>query len=205
MERGLNTLNLKKGLSFVAFGFFFTLINLNLTLNGAKLNVTPDFIGWILFFLAFDLLGTYVKDKLYLKWLSLVLVIITAADWVLEITKPELDTGAVRTFVTVLSGVYMYLLFGALEVIARDFKSSEESTIRILRILNIVLYLGFVAAALAGASSGASALLLLSAILGMAALIAAIITMVVLFRLKGEIGDKLDEKLDGKDVEFHDN
>ena len=205
MERGLNTLNLKKGLSFVAFGFFFTLINLNLTLNGAKLNVTPDFIGWILFFLAFDLLGTYVKDKLYLKWLSLVLVIITAADWVLEITKPELDTGAVRTFVTVLSGVYMYLLFGALEFIARDFKSSEESTIRILRILNIVLYLGFVAAALAGASSGASALLLLSAILGMAALIAAIITMVVLFRLKREIGDKLDEKLDGKDVEFHDN
>ena len=73
MERGLNTLNLKKGLSFVAFGFFFTLINLNLTLNGAKLDVTPDFIGWILFFLAFDLLGTYVKDKLYLKWLSLVL------------------------------------------------------------------------------------------------------------------------------------
>ena len=189
----------------MAFGFFFTLINLNLTLNGAKLNVTPDFIGWILFFLAFDLLGTYVKDKLYLKWLSLVLVIITAADWVLEITKPELDTGAVRTFVTVLSGVYMYLLFGALEVIARDFKSSEESTIRILRILNIVLYLGFVAAALAGASSGASALLLLSAILGMAALIAAIITMVVLFRLKREIGDKLDEKLDGKDVEFNDN
>ena len=198
-------MNLKKGLSFVAFGFFFTLINLNLTLNGAKLNVTPDFIGWILFFLAFDLLGTYVKDKLYLKWLSLVLVIITAADWVLEITKPELDTGAVRTFVTVLSGVYMYLLFGALEFIARDFKSSEESTIRILRILNIVLYLGFVAAALAGASSGASALLLLSAILGMAALIAAIITMVVLFRLKREIGDKLDEKLDGKDVEFNDN
>ena len=198
-------MNLKKGLSFVAFGFFFTLINLNLTLSGAKLNVTPDFIGWILFFLAFDHLGAYVKDKVYLKWLSLLLIVMTAAEWGMEIVKPELSTGALKTFITVISGVYMFLLFGSLERIAADFRSPRESTIRILKILNIILYLGFVAAALAAAPDGASAIMALAVVLGIAALAAAIVTMVVLFKLRREISDKLDTADDGKDGQINDN
>ena len=71
-----------KSTGLKAFGFLFTLINLNLTLNGKTLNITPDFIGWILFFLAFDRLGSYVKGKEYLKWMSLVLAILSAALWV---------------------------------------------------------------------------------------------------------------------------
>ena len=83
-------MNIKKGLSYVAFGFLFTLVNFNLTLNGGTLNVMPDFVGWILFFLAFDKLGTYISDKKYMKWISLILAVVTAALWILGMAKPEI-------------------------------------------------------------------------------------------------------------------
>ena len=60
-------MNLRKGLTLIAFGFLFTLIDLNLTLNGKTLNVTPDFIGWILMYLAIDNLGDYADRKPILK------------------------------------------------------------------------------------------------------------------------------------------
>ena len=46
----INHMDLRKGLSYVAFGFLFTLINFNLTVNGQAISITPNFIGWILFF-----------------------------------------------------------------------------------------------------------------------------------------------------------
>ena len=186
-------MDLKKGLSFVAFGFMFTLVNLNLTLNGATLNVMPDFIGWILLFLAHDRLGKYLSGKVYLKYLALLLAFMTGGAWVMEIAKPELDLGAVKTFVTVLSAFYMFVLLGALAVLARDLDSRLEGIITVLRILDPLLCLGFVAAAFAGVSSGSMGLTGLAGVLGLAALAAAIVTMIVLFRLRGEIRRKAED------------
>ena len=70
------SMNIKKGISYVAFGFLFTLVNFNLTINSVSICVTPDFIGWLLFFLAFDKLGTYISDKSYMKWNALVMSLI---------------------------------------------------------------------------------------------------------------------------------
>ena len=187
-------MDLKKGLSLVAFGFFFTLVNFNLTLNGATLNVTPDFIGWILLFLAYDKLGKYTADKKYIKWLSLLLIVMTAAVWLSEIVKPELDVGTVRTFNTVLSGVYMFFLFGSLVELARDYGSQREGILGVLKYLNPALLLGFVAVGIAGVTAKSAALTLLAGLLGVAALAAAIVTMVVLFQLRKEISDKLADE-----------
>ncbi len=185
-------MDLKKGLSLIAFGFFFTLVNLNLTLNGTVLNVTPAFVGWILLFLAFDRLGGYTSGKLYLKWLSLLLIVMTAAVWVCDLARPELDTGAVKTFNTVLESVYMFLLLGVLASVAHDYGSRKESTLGMLRFLNPALMLGFVLAGIMGVSAGSASLTVIAAVLGAAALAAAIVTMVVLFGLKKEISDRLD-------------
>jgi len=61
-------MNVKKSLSLIAFAYFFTLVNLNLQSNGTSINIFPDFIGWILFFLAHDKLGSYMDGKKYMKW-----------------------------------------------------------------------------------------------------------------------------------------
>ena len=192
-------MNLKKGLNLVAWGFFFTLVNFNLTLNGVTLNVTPDFIGWILLFLAHDRLGRYLEGKIYLKWLALLLAFMTCGTWVMELAKPELDMGAATTFVTVLSAFYMFVLLGALAKLAGDFGSRLEGTITALRFLDPLLCLGFVAAAIAGSAAGSEGVIGLAAVLGIAALAAAIATMIVLFKLRGEIRREAEDA--GADTE----
>ncbi|MBQ5978023.1 MAG: hypothetical protein IJL51_07820 [Oscillospiraceae bacterium] len=185
-------MNLKKGLSLVAFGFLFTLVNLNLTFNGSAVNIMPDFVGWILFFLAIDPLGDYAADKKYLKWAALVLAVFTAAFWLLEIAMPELDPGLLKTLVSVAEAVYMFLLFGVLEKIAHDYGSQREGSIRTLKILNLALFAGFVVIGLLAAAQGSLALTGTAAVLGVAALVAYIVTMVTLFKLKREIAEKTE-------------
>ena len=182
-------MSIKKGLSYVAFGFLFTLVNINLTLNGAKINVTPSFIGWILFFLAHDQLGEYTADQKYLKWAALVQVILTAAIWILEIAKPELEETLLETVSTAVSTVYMFILFGSLEKIAHDYGSSREDTVHMLRYINLGLNCAaFLVSVLAEAGVALSILAGIVLVLGIAAIPAAVFTLIVLFKLKNEIG-----------------
>lgn len=181
-------MNIKKGLSFVAFGFLIILVNLNLTLNGHTVNVTPDFIGWLLLFFAHDKFGVYTQDKGYLKWVSLILAILTGAFWVLDLAGFDADITIFEAVANIVAAAYMYILFSILESVARDYGSENESTIRMLKIINLAL---FVILAVMGmfAEKGISSNLYLGAfaVIGAAALIAAVVTAVTLFRLKGEI------------------
>lgn len=184
-------MDLKKGLSYVAFGFLFTLVNLNLTLNGGTLNVMPDFVGWILFFLAVGCLGSYAAGKGYLKGLALLLAVITFFTWIVAIVSPELDLSGWNMIPNLLAAVYMFILFGILEQIARDYGSPLESRIRTLKILNLALYLGLTALGLLGLlGKGLELLAMLIIAVGVAALIAAIVTCVTLFKLRNEIRQK---------------
>ena len=194
MESGRLLMNLKKGLTFVAFGFLFTLVNLNITYNGTAVNILPDFLGWILFFLAFDMLGKYVEDKLYLKWVALILTIVTAVIWIFGIAKPELDIDFLKTAVAVVSMVFMFLLFGSLEEIAHEYGSAREGTLHMLRILNLILNVAFVVLALLAGYVSLENYALLAAFVGTAALVAAIITAFVLFELRKDISDRLPEQ-----------
>lgn len=187
-------MDIKKGLSYVAFGFLFTLVNINLNLNGGSLNITPDFIGWILFFLAFDKLGTYISDKKYMKWIALVLAIVTAALWILEMAKPELNVDIISTFVAIVSLVYMFILFGVLEKIATDYKSSRADTLRMLKILNLALYLAFLGLSLLYLYNKSTYTVAAAAFTGIAALVAAVFTALVLFGLRKEIKEYVTEE-----------
>jgi len=186
-------MNIKKALSLVAFGFLFTLVNLNLTVSGGTINVTPDFIGWILLFLAFDKLGNYVESKGFLKWISLGMAVMTCVIWGMETLKPELDAGSLKTLGAIVSLIYMYFLFGVLEQVAADSRSRYVSAIGTLKILNLVLYVGFIAAGLGVAAAGSSVLALLAAGIGVAALVCAVITAVVLFKLRREVRDRTED------------
>ncbi len=183
-------MNINKALSYVAFGFLFTLVNLNLNFGTITVNVFPDFVGWILFFLAFDELGTYLEGKRYMKWISLGMIILTAVIWVMRMMSPELELNILTTAATIVSLVYMFILFGALEQVARDYQSKRESTIRMLKIVNLILYVAFVVTALGFIAVQQAAWAMVAAVVGAAALVAAIITLVVLFQLRREIRER---------------
>ena len=180
-------MNLKKALSLIAFGFLFTLVSINLTVNGQKINLTPDFIGWILMMVAFDNLGDYVKDKMYLKWMSLILAVAYAVLWIFSLVKPELNLGILNTCAAIVSSVYMFMLFGILEKIAHDIGSARESTIRMLKILNLGSYLAVLVCGLVFTKTEAPVFGVLVLVFGVAIIVCAVITAVVLFKLKKEM------------------
>lgn len=126
----------KKGIKLVAFGFLFTLINLNLTINGVKINFTPDFIGWILFTMAFDNLGEYAEDRKYLKYVSMVMIVLSGARWILSIMQPELEIGILNSIESLISAVYMFMLMESLIRIADAVFSPRADTLRFLRWAN---------------------------------------------------------------------
>jgi hypothetical protein len=184
-------MDLKKGLSLVAFGFLFTLVDLNLTIDNATLNCTPDFIGWILLFLAIGALGKYTEGKGFLKVASLLLVILSAAVWVIGLLRAEIDISLVKTAVNLLSAVFMFILFGCLEKVAADFGSSRESTLRILKILSLIENLVFVALPFFITRMSNSLLVGIVAVMGVITIVTAVVIAFVLFGLNKEIGEKL--------------
>ena len=182
-------MDIKKGLLYVAAGFFFTLVNLNITLNGSTFNLTPEFVGWILMFLAFDRLGTYVEGKRYLKWISLILAIVTAGIWLMALIKPELSVFPVNTIASLMAAFYEFVLFGCLQKIAADYGSKRADTLGMLRIINLVLYLGLTVTGFLAAMGRSAAYAGVFILSGACALVAAVATMVVLFKLNREISE----------------
>ncbi|MCR5795848.1 MAG: hypothetical protein K6G61_10950 [Solobacterium sp.] len=192
-------MNIKKGISCVAFGFLFTLVNINLTLNGFTVNVMPDFIGYLLLFLAFGQFGSYAEGREFLKWCFLLLAVVTAGVWGSSILRPELAMPAwLTTAVAAVSACAMFLLFGIIEKIAGDFNSPQEQTVGWLKYVNVILYAAFFFTSVnlgrdiaSGAHEAGSAfqtyLGVLASVMGAAALVFAVITAFVLFKLKKDI------------------
>ncbi|MBR3151726.1 MAG: hypothetical protein IKF18_05015 [Erysipelotrichaceae bacterium] len=178
--------DISKGLTLIAFGFLFVL--LNITIN--DLSITPSFIGWLLFYIAIPYLGEYTEGKDYLKWAALILTIVTAVQWVLEITHAAANIESIKTIVGLVNAVFMFILLGVLENIARDNKCEAlEGRLGALKIVNIVSYLGTLAFGMLYSVSRTDLFALLAFACGVVAIIAAIVTCFTLFKLKKEIAE----------------
>lgn len=175
-------MNIKKGVSFVAFGFLFTLVNFNLNFPSFSINIMPEFVGWLLFFLAYDKLGSYISDRQYMKWGAMTLLIINAAFWIM----PSVGLGAIRTILSICQDIYWFIILGVMEQVAEDYGSSQQGSIRFIKYFNIIVGAGFIITSLAGEE-----LLSLAAFIGIAAIIAAIVTIVILFKLRKEIPEEI--------------
>ena len=184
-------MDLEKGISYIAFGFLFTLVNLNLTFNGATVNFMPSFIGWFLIFLACGEFGEYSDEKPYLKWFALVLALCSAAVWMLETFKPELLADTIKTVVACAEAICMFILFGVLENIAGDLNSSRAGTISFLKYFNLIIYIAFAGLTILGAALNNDGLILTGVFAGFLCLAAAIYTMFVLFGLRKEVKNTL--------------
>ena len=185
-------MDLRKGLSYTAFGFLFVLVNFNLTAGNRTVNIMPEFVGWILLTLAIDRLGKYTENRRYLKVIATVMLVYTAAEWLLNITRPGLNLSMFRTVANILGAVFDFVIFLSLEEIARDFGSPRESSIRTLRIMMLVLNIAIVAIVPLYNVLKLEIFALLFTVLGVVALVAAIVSLFVIFKLRSDINASLD-------------
>ena len=181
--------SIKKGIKLVAFAFLFTLVNLNLTINSVKINITPDFIGWILFTLAFDNLGEYAEDRKYLKYVSMVMIVLTGAQWILSIMNPDLEIGILNTVTSIISAVYMFMLMESLIRIADDIGSVRADTLRFLRWANpaVTVAIGLVGLMFLNSQEVNTVNAVATILVMVIGITVAIMTAVTLFRLYKDV------------------
>ena len=181
--------DLKKALSLAAIGFLFTFVNINLKINTLTINVMPDFIGWILLFMAHDNFGKYVAGKSFLKWTALILAIASIALWILGIYDPNMDLTLYTAVVNVIAAVYMFMLFSVISNVARDMGSAKAETITFLKYLNFFIFLALSALGFIGLRIDIKYLAIAATILGALAIGAAVISAIVLFSLRKEASE----------------
>ena len=180
-------MNIKKALTFIAVGFSLAVLDIHITIGSASVGILPAFLGYILLYLAYDQLGPYVEEKKYLKWVALILAIFYILVWVGEIfNKEEYETisgliGAVKQSLHIVSGVYFFLLFSVLEVIAQDYNVPKLKRFRRLKFINFgaVVFSAFLAFIVELVPFVFTAIVVISGAL--VAAIAIIITIFVLF------------------------
>ena len=178
--------NIRRGLTFVAVGFLFTLVNV--TVN--NVNVTPNFVGWLLFFLAYPCLEKHAEGKEYLKWASLIIMIITLVRWVLDITHLVGDTSTLDTIVGIASEIFMFILFGILENVANYYNRADfAGKLRRLKYMNLVFYIVFAVSVIVYSFNQSTLIAGIALISGLIELILAIIICVTLFKLDKEIAN----------------
>lgn len=182
--------DIKKGIRLIAFGFLFTLININLTFGNVTVNVFPDFVGWILMSMAIDPLGVYTEDRRYLKYVCMAMIVLSGALWLLGILAPDLNTQILGSVCDLISAAYIFILFESLIHIGEDNGSAYTDMLRFLRWANLAVFIAFgiIGLLFPGVDSSnirTAAIAVIPMIL--IGLVVAIMTAVTLFKLNKEI------------------
>ena len=127
--------DIKKGISYTAIGFLFVLVNLNFNFGSVRVNVMPNFIGWIMLTMAVKKLDQYTKDKKYLLYIGFFLSAAEILNWVLPLAKQDSLGWIVSTVCYAVSVVFFYSYIGVLQNVAKDAGSKYANQLGIIRIL----------------------------------------------------------------------
>lgn len=177
---------LKKSISMIAVGFVFTLVNINLKFGDTTVNVMPDFIGWLLYFLAFDGLGEYGKGKEYMKWAALPIMMMNIVQYAYTFINPEAELTILNTVTNLCEVVYLFLLLGIVEMIAEDIGSGQTERIHTVRYLIVAAELFILLFTIFMKKVGISEAVVVMTV-AIVLFIVMILTMIALLKLRKEV------------------
>lgn len=179
-------MNLRKGILYIIFGYIFIFLNLYLNIFGIKIDLLPNFVGWLLIFFAYNKLGNYVKDMKYLHYLPLIFIFLGIVCDILVMIMFEFYASIIGIVFGLLPIIYWINLFDVLLVIAEDKKSKQKISISTLKHLNITIC---IIAIILPIINLFMPTLYATYILFIIDLVIVIITIIVLSKLKKEVGN----------------
>ena len=180
-------MNLKKGIRLIAWGLILTLVNINVSTGNRRINITPDFIGWLLIAIGCGKLGNYAKRKSLYIFFAVVLSICEAAFLVLGIVFPKKDFGLYVSGLCALEDLYVIFLLSLLGRIAERTGYDHYSSIRTLKYIYIIISIIYIALTLAVEYLPLQIYVAFAAADSIMALLAAILTCIIMMRFARKI------------------
>ncbi len=129
--------NLYKGVSKIAWGFIFILININIVF----VDILPDFVGYIFMIYGINKLKDECKTISLLKPLGIFLAVWNAASLILNFTEAIILISYISSIISIISIYFTFQLLTECSLLASRYQDSSENldkTILIRRNINTV-------------------------------------------------------------------
>ncbi len=190
MEQYNYRYNIAKGVRLVAFAFLFIFLDFNIVSDTFYIDIIPDAVGWVLFFMSIRYLEGYIKNPTGLRVLAFVLLIADINEWMFNMISYDSDLPLnpndirfIFFLFALVYNVFYYKILGAMIRVAEDFHSMREQSIRILRPVMIVIHIAAYLHVLIWPDEESS----LFYIVIIAGCIVALINLFILFGLKKDV------------------
>ena len=134
------------GVSKIAWGFLFVLLDFNLNYGGGvRIDIIPDVVGYLLFLSAFSKLARFARPKKYLTPAVVGLAVFSVLDCF--VLWGETMLGPVLTILIGIVSVYAeYETLGVAEAIAAEYRlEKQEKSIHATRMFCLWLSIAFYA------------------------------------------------------------
>ena len=151
--------------------------------DGLRINVLPDFIGWIFILIGMLKIRRYFGQKKYMTVMAAFMIITSAVQYFFEIFHPETRLAVLNIICNLVTTIFMFLLFGTLEQIAADHRSKRQSILGYLKIATVCVD-GIITliSLIALSERNLELLALIFTVMGVVLLGIAVISAVVLFQ-----------------------
>ena len=189
MDQYYNRYNTAKGVRFVALGFLFLFLDLNIIADSFYIDILPDAVGLIFFLISVRYLEGYVKHPTNLRLLIAFLLLEDIAEWFYNMSSGsgspvnQNDMQFLFFLASLVYAVFVYRILDAMIRVAVEYRSMREHNIRVLRVVLVIIQIAFSVLWLIP-SEGISPLAYMIIIAGF---IGAIANLVVLFGLKKDV------------------
>ena len=184
-------MRLKKGMTLIAIGFLFISFSIKFNLKGSVLTLPPEFVGWILFTLAYPKIVNYTSYNVALYWIPLVMAFFTGINWMLGLLNIVLVLPLLMLVAGILVIVYLVKLLGCLELFARDYARNLVPRVHTLKVLYLCLQIAqIVLTVLAVIVFFFQLFWILDLIAILAAAVVSIVICVTLFQLRSALPDE---------------
>lgn len=174
-----DTETLTGGVEAVSYGFVFMCLSLHLS----RLDIFPDWVGYLLFREAIDKLKGYEPDLLLLKPLTTVLAVYDAACWLAELSGFHVTFMAVEAVAAVVGLYFNYQFMTDLGNLAVRCGSSRGTWFYWLRILQAAVTTVIMLAGMAVLKRGGFLAMWFSGLVGAVSMVSGICVLLAVHAL----------------------
>ena len=174
-----------RAINYIAFGFLFCVVNLNVTFTSFTINITPAWLGYILLYFGLSEIKEYKYS--WLRYFAIVLAVFDLVLWIVNLFNIA-NVEYVRVVLAILHAVFAYLLMGVIIEIAKIEGSAYVAKFQLMRLISTIAYILSTALILLAMLN--DKLAIAAVIAGIIVLIAYIFTCILLFRFRKELKDR---------------
>ena len=173
-------------MNYTAIGLLFMVLSINVDFGVVRINIIPDWVGFIFMFLALQEFENDNHKFPLLKVLTIVAALFAVADWILAILKDPIDIIQFRSAYSLVKLLVIFVMLGIVIRIANALGSAYGKKLDVTRtIMMLGLVLTLIASILTYYLDEMFALA--AAVSGIVVLICTVIAIIMMNEFKKEL------------------